>query len=122
MKKTTPKKGMSTGAKIGIGAGLVAAGVAAYLLLGPDGKKNRKTVSKWGDMMKGEIAKKVKSAKSLTESAYHDVIDEIHTKYQKIKGVDKKELAMLAAELRKHWKVISKGAKAKPKAKPKAKK
>ncbi len=113
MKKQTVKKGMSTGAKIGIGATVAAAGVAAYLLLGPDGKKNRKKVSAWTDKMEKEVIKKVKSAKALSEATYHDLIDDVLAKYKTIQGVNKKELIALASELRNHWKAISNSAKPK---------
>ncbi len=48
-----PVKKGSLGKKIAVGAGVAAAGAAAYMLLGPDGKKNRAKVS--------AFAKKVKS-------------------------------------------------------------
>lgn len=49
---------MSTGKKVAIGATIAAAGVAAYMLFGPDGKKNRKVVRGWAVKMKGEIIEK----------------------------------------------------------------
>jgi gas vesicle protein len=117
MKKQITKKGMSTGVKIGIGAGIAAAGVVTYLLLGPDGKKNRKKVRTWAVKVKGEVIKKLTQAKKITEPLYHNIIDQVHAKYAKVKDIDKKELALLMADIRKHWKAMSKGMTSKPKPK-----
>jgi hypothetical protein len=119
MKKQT-SKGMSTGAKIGIGATIAAAGVGAYLLFGPEGKKNRKAVKGWAVKMKGEIIEKMESMQDLTEAAYHKVIDEVYNKYAKVKGIDKKELDELVADIRKHWKSMAGTKKSKGKSKSKA--
>lgn len=47
--------------KIAIGAGAVAAGAAAYMLLGPDGKENRAKVAKFAQ----NISKKVQENKDV---------------------------------------------------------
>lgn len=120
MKKQTTKSGISTGAKIGIGATVAAAGIAAYLLFGKDAKKNRKIVRGWGVKMKGEIIEKFEKAKDLTEPVYHTIVDQVSAKYAKMKDIDQAELGAMVSEIRKHWKALSKGAK--PKAKTKAKK
>lgn len=117
MKKQTTNKGLSTGAKIGIGASIAAAGVAAYLLFGKDAKKNRKVIRGWGIKMKGEIIEKFEQAKELTEPVYHNIIDQVQARYAKMKNVDQAELSTMVDEMRKHWKVISKGAKPKSKKK-----
>ena len=120
-KKQTSQKGMSAGEKIAIGAGVVGASVAAYLLFGPEGKKNRKIVKGWAVKMKGEIMEKVESIKDLTEPVYENIVDQIQSKYEKLKNIDKKEVLAVAAEMRKHWKAVSKTAKPKKKAKTKSK-
>lgn len=117
MKKQIAKKGMSAGAKIGIGATLAAAGVAAYLLFGKDGKKNRKIVRGWAVKMKGEIIEKFEKAENVTESAYHNIVDQVSARYAKMKDVDQAELKAMVADIRKHWKQMSKGAKPKTKKK-----
>ena len=38
-------KSNNIGAKVAIGAGVLAAGAAAYMLFGPNGKKNQKKVN-----------------------------------------------------------------------------
>lgn len=113
MKKQTVKKGMSTGAKIGIGATLAAAGVAAYLLWGKDGKKNRKVVRGWAVKMKGEIIEKFEKAENVTESMYQNIVDQVSARYAKLKDVDQVELKAMVGDIRKHWKAMSKGAKSK---------
>ena len=113
MKKQTVKKGMSTGAKIGIGATLAAAGEAAYLLWGKDGKKNRKVVRGWAVKMKGEIIEKFEKAENVTESMYQNIVDQVSARYAKLKDVDQVELKAMVGDIRKHWKDMSKGAKSK---------
>lgn len=113
MKKQVGKKGMSTGAKVGMGLGLAAAGVAAYLLWGKDGKKNRKVVRGWAVKMKGEIIEKFEKAENVTEETYHNIVDQVKARYEKMKNVDQAELKAMILDIRKHWKVMSKGAKSK---------
>jgi hypothetical protein len=111
MAKENKSKGISTGAMVGIGASIAAAAAAGYLLFGPDGKKNRKTVRGWAIKMKGEIIEKFEEAKELTEATYHSIVDEVSAKYADMKGIDKEELAALVADIRKHWKAMSAGKK-----------
>lgn len=115
MKKRVTKKGMSTGAKVAIGASVAAAGVAAYLLFGPEGKKNRKVVRGWAVKMKGEVIEKFEQAKEVTEPIYHKIVDQVSARYAKMKNVDQAELKAMVADMRKHWKAMSKGAKSKSK-------
>lgn len=53
------KKGISGGKMLAVGAGVAALGAGAYLLLGPDGKKNRKAAGKMISKVKKEIKKDV---------------------------------------------------------------
>jgi len=113
-KKATPKKS-SLGAAVGIGVGIAAATAAAYLLFGPEGKKNRKTISGWSVKMKGEIIEKFEKAKEITEPIYHEIVDEVSKKYSKLKNVDKEELEAVVEDLKSNWKKIVKDAKPKKK-------
>ena len=61
--KKTNKKGLSAGAVVGIGATVAALGAAAYVLFGPEGKKNKKIIRGWAVKMKGEIIEKLEEAK-----------------------------------------------------------
>lgn len=57
MKKNTIKKGNKVGKALAIGAGVAAAGAAAYMLLGPDGKKNRAKVKAFAEGVKKKVTK-----------------------------------------------------------------
>lgn len=59
-------KKRTTGKKIAIGAGIVAASTAAYMLLGPDGKKNRAKVKSFTKDMGTKIARN-KDVQSITK-------------------------------------------------------
>ncbi|MDD4074297.1 MAG: hypothetical protein PHU17_02115 [Candidatus Pacebacteria bacterium] len=114
VKKTTSKKG-NLGAVVGLGVGIAAASVAAYLLFGPDGEKNRKKVVGWTVKMKGEIIEKFEKVKEVTEPIYQEIVDEVSKKYSKLKGIDKEELEAVVGDLKKNWKKIIKEAKPKKK-------
>ncbi len=105
------KKEKNVGAVVAVGVGIAAATVAAYLLFGPEGKKNRKVIKGWVVKMKGEIIEALEKVQNVTEPAYNKVVDTISAKYAKAKNIDKQELEAVVADLRKHWKVISKGTK-----------
>lgn len=105
-KKVVGKKGVSAKTVIGIGVGVAALSAAAYVLFGPDGKKNRKVIRSWAVKMKGEIIEKFEDAKELTEPVYNQIIDNAKAKYAKLKNVDSKELEATVNEIKKHWKAI----------------
>lgn len=114
-KKKVNKKGISTKTVVGIGAGVAALSAAAYVLFGPQGKKNQKIIRSWAVKMKGEIIEKFENAKELTEPVYHSIIDNAEAKYAKLKNVDKEELAATVAEIKKHWKSLKKEVSSKKK-------
>ncbi len=53
--KKTAKKG-NMGKAIAVGAGVAAAGAAAYMLIGPNGKKNRAKVKAFAKKAKNAVA------------------------------------------------------------------
>ncbi len=99
---------VSAGAAVGAVASIAALTAAAYILFGPDAKKNRKAIRGWAIKMKGEIIEKFEKAKELTEPVYHRIVDEVSAKYAKAKNVDQAELAAMIADIRRHWKRIAK--------------
>ncbi|HQB18562.1 MAG TPA: hypothetical protein PL092_01285, partial [Candidatus Pacearchaeota archaeon] len=109
-KKATPKKS-SLGTAVGIGVGIAAATAAAYLLFGPEGKKNRKAISSLSVKIKGDIIEKFEKVKEITEPIYYEIVDEISKKYSKLKNVDKDELEAVINDLKSNWKEIVKDAK-----------
>lgn len=106
---TKQTKGVSAKQVIGVGVGVAALSAAAYLLFGPNGKKNRKAIKGWAVKMKGEIIEKFEEAKELTEPVYNEIIDKVQQKYSKIQNIDKEELQATIAEIKKNWKAIQKG-------------
>ena len=101
----------SMGKAVKIGAGIAAATAAAYLLFGPEKKKNREKVRGWAVKMKGEIIEKFEKAKEITEPVYNQIIDQVYKEYSRIKNIDQAELDAIVADIRKHWKAISKPVK-----------
>lgn len=107
------KEGMSTEAMVGVGATVAAVTAAAYLLFGPEGKKNRKAVKGWSVKMKGEIIENLEKAKEISEPVYHDIVNRVVAKYEKVKDIDQGELQGVVADIRKHWKAMTKDVKTK---------
>lgn len=108
MKKETQKKGMSTGAVIGITAGVAALGAATYFFFGPNGKKNQKKVTGWMLRTKGEIVEKLENAKEVSEDTYHKIVDSVIKPYLTKKGANIEEIQNYATDLKKQWKSITK--------------
>jgi gas vesicle protein len=107
----TKQKKLSTGAIIGISAGVVAAAAATYFFFGPQGKKNRGKLKGWMIRMKGDIVEKMEQAKDLTEEAYHKIVDAAAQSYAK-EGISKDMVTEFAQNLKKQWKGFSKAKKA----------
>jgi len=107
-KKTAGGKGLSAKQAIGIGAGVAALSAAAYVLFGPNGKKNQKAIRGWAVKMKGEIIEEFEKTKELTESVYYDIVDKAEARYAKFKNVDQEELKGIISEIKKHWNALKK--------------
>lgn len=110
---TKSKKTNDTGSGAAVAAGILgvaaAAAAGAYFLYGTkDGKKVKKQIRGWALKAKGEVLEKVEKLKDVNEGAYHQVIDGVMSRYEKIKGVDTAELAAIAGELKGHWTSIRK--------------
>ena len=101
MAKKIKKEGLGVKTALGIGAGVAAITAAAYVLFGPEGKKNRKIIRGWSVKMKGEIIEKFENAKELTEPVYHQIIDAAKEKYAKLKNVDQDELEKVIVDIKK---------------------
>ena len=115
MKKQNTK-GMSKGEMVGAGVTAGALVLAGYLMFGPDAKKNRKVVRGWAVKMKGEIIEKLEEAKDISEPIYDKIVDSVVAKYSKAKSVDPKEFTAIVADIKKHWKVVTKSVHSKKKA------
>lgn len=113
MKKTV-KKGMSSGKKAAIGAGVVAlsaVGAGAYYFLGPDGKKNQKKALALVGKMKKEVISEVKKAKKLSGPVYGKAVDMVSKNYAKQYKAHAKDIKAIASKLKSEWKGIEKALK-----------
>jgi hypothetical protein len=93
-----------------IGASLAGIAATAYFLFGPKGKKHRQHAKAWAIKMKGEVVEKLEKAREITEPVYLEIIDTVAKEYKQGKKASQPEIAALAADLKKHWKAISKMA------------
>jgi gas vesicle protein len=94
-----------------VGAGVAVASAAAYLLMGPEGKKNRKQIKGWTIKMKGEMIEKLEGLKEVTEPMYHKIVDDISAKYAKLRDVDQADVEQVVDEVKRHWKALVKDSK-----------
>jgi len=103
--KNTQKKdkGIGIGA---IGLAVAAAVIAGSYIMSDKGKKPRKKIKGWMLRARGEILEGLEMLEEINEDAYNKVVDEVTARYQTLKNVDKKELALMAAELRGQWKAM----------------
>ncbi len=108
VKKTTKTSGSNVGKAIGVGVGIAALSAAAYLLMGPDGKKNRKAVKAWTVKMKAEVAEKMENMKEVTGPIYEKIVHEVADKYKKLKNIDPKDVQAEIATLKKQWSGMTK--------------
>jgi hypothetical protein len=110
-------KKTSTGSKVvkvaAVGAALAGIAAGAYFFLGPNGKKNQKHAKAWVIKMKGDVVDKLEKAKEVSEEAYHTIIDTVAAQYAKKMKTGQADVAELAADLKKHWKALSKSVKGK---------
>jgi hypothetical protein len=107
-KNTKKDEGSSAGTVVAVGAGVVALAAASYFFFGPEGKKNRNSLTGWMIKMKGEIIEKMEDAKDMSEAAYEKIVDAVAAKYAKAGKVSEAEIRMFAALLKQQWKGIVK--------------
>ncbi len=95
-----------------VGASIAALAGAAYFFLGPKGKQHQKQAKSWAIKMKGDVVEKLEQAKEISETNYQEIIDSIAARYTKEKRAGSAEIKALANDLKRHWNVIGKRAKA----------
>lgn len=102
------KKESNTGLAI-LGGLAAAAAAGAYFIYGnKEVQKKAKKVKGWALKAKGEVLEKIEKIKAVDEKAYHEAIDGVMKKYEKIKSIDTSEAMTVAKELKAHWKNIKK--------------
>ena len=105
---------MKTGTKVGLGL-TAAAAVAASLLFGKNGSKNRQKVKGWMSKSKSNVWDKVKVVRKLDKEDYAKLADDLMDRYKRVKKVSAPELKKLNTDLKKAWKVLSEELKGKAK-------
>ena len=98
------------GKALAIGAGVAALGSAAYLLFGPNSKKNQKKVKAWAKNMQSDVEKSLKQVKNLSKATYAQAVDAAAKKYSSLKDMNKMEVLGLAKEMKSRWDDMTKGA------------
>ena len=105
-KKPVSKKKVALG--VGLGLAAAAAAGAGYFFFGSkDAAKHRSRAAKWSQAMHKDAVAKAKKLKKLDEKAWKTIVDESMRAYEKIKSIDKSDLASAAKELKQNWKHVS---------------
>jgi coenzyme F420-reducing hydrogenase alpha subunit len=91
------------GVGVSVGLAIAAAAIAGAYLMGDKGKKPRREIKSWTLKAKGEVLEGLEKLEVINEEAYKKIVDEVSKRYRVLKHVDKKELALMAAELRSQW-------------------
>lgn len=104
------KKDKNSGVGLGLSAiaGLTTIAGAVFLYGTEAGKKKRKQIKGWSLKAKGEVLEQLEKLKEVNEEKFHQVVDTVTAKYQKVKTVAPEEIAELTTDLKKSWKHISK--------------
>ncbi len=110
-KQETTKKGGSKKMAIGASIAALTAAAIAYLLVGPQGKKNRKILKGWVIKMKGDIVERLENVKDITEPVFNRIVDEVASKYEKIKNISPADLEEAVKEIKAQWKSLAKESK-----------
>ena len=100
MAEKTTKKG-GTGKKI---LAVAVLGVIAGLMLAPKtGKELRKDLKKIAQKMEKEIVKQAGKTKELTQEKYNEIVETVVNSYAKAKKISKKDVEIVAKDLKKIW-------------------
>lgn len=105
-KKPVSKKKVALGVGLGLAAA-AAAGAGYYFFGSKTAAANRKKASKWAQTLHADAVKKAKKLKKLDEKAWKTIVDESMNAYNKVKSIDKADLASAAKELKTNWKHVS---------------
>ena len=106
VKKKIEKKN-NTGKIVATAVGIAALSAVGYLLMGPQGKKNRKDLKAWMVKMQAEVAEKMEDMKEVSADKYNDIVEQVSKKYSKIKNIDAGMVEKEVARLKKEWKNMS---------------
>ena len=110
--KKSQAKGISTGAKAGIGFGLTAAATAiagAYFLYGSKkAAQNRKKVKSWTLKAKAEVLEGLEKAEQLTDVEYKNLVESAVGIFGTVKDATKGEVVDFKKEMLSHWSDLQK--------------
>lgn len=97
-----------------IGAGLVAAGVAAaagyYFYASKDAKKHRKIAAKWASDMKKEVLRETNRVKNINTKDFAKIVDTVASTYQSARSINAADVKRAAKELKANWEAVRREA------------
>ena len=103
IKKKAKNKTRSSGGKLVVAAGVLAAVAGVYFLTGKKASARREKARQWTVKIKRDVLDQLRQYEAVGEGHYHEAIEQVAERYAALKGVDPKELAAVVGELKKHW-------------------
>ncbi len=94
-----------------LGASIAGLAATAYFFFSSKAKVHQRHAKAWAIKMKGDVIEKLEKGREVTESVYREIIDSVAKEYAREKKASEPEINMLAEDLKKHWKALSKLAK-----------
>lgn len=106
---------LSDAQKVGIGASLAAAALAAaagtYFLYGSKkADKNRQTVKSWMLKARAEVLEGLEKAQSMSKKDYETLVKAVTGAYSEVQDISKKDLVEFSRDMKGHWEDITKTA------------
>jgi len=89
-------------------SGLVAAAGTYFLYGAEKAKSNRKKVKSWMLKAKGEVLEQLEKMDIIDEKKYQAAVDKVAAKYRMLKNIDRKEVEETVADMKRHWKNMTK--------------
>lgn len=93
------------------GAATTAA-IGGYLLYGPQGARNRRTLDTWVAKAKAEVLERMQEAGEMTEEAYHRIVDEVSERYGRMRDIGSHKAGRLASKLKSRFSDMKREAEA----------
>lgn len=89
------------------GLGLAVAATAGAYFLYKKNPRFRQQANAWSKNMKKEIFNELGSLKNVNRESFNKVVDQVGGRFEKLKDVNKKELAGLVKDLKESWRHFS---------------
>lgn len=100
--KTVAKVQANKKTSIAIAGAALAAGFAAYYLMGERGAERRSKAADWMREAQRDVANRLSATKSVTVERYNDIVDSVSETYAQ-RGINKRDVTSFRDNVRSFW-------------------